>query len=103
MARAFGFVERERWLRPDGELSHGELRAGDGVIMLATPTPDYESPNRHRHWSQLMRVPAGDETVYFKATAPALLARPGAYWSRGSIASRAACCWTPLPAPGGWV
>jgi uncharacterized glyoxalase superfamily protein PhnB len=48
LARAFGFEERERWLGPDGALSHGELQAGDGVIMLATPTPDYESPRRHR-------------------------------------------------------
>ena len=24
------------------------MQAGDGVIMLATPTPDYQAPRRHR-------------------------------------------------------
>src|SRR5687768_17150037 len=33
---------------PDGRLSHGEMEAGDGVIMLASPTPEYRSPKRHR-------------------------------------------------------
>ena len=32
----------------DGRLSHGEMQAGEGVIMLATPTPDYQGPRRHR-------------------------------------------------------
>lgn len=48
LAKAFGFRERTRMLGPDGRLSHGEMEAGDGVIMLATPTPDYESPKWHR-------------------------------------------------------
>ncbi len=48
LTEAFGFQELTRWLGPHGELSHGELETGDGVIMLATPTPDYESPKRHR-------------------------------------------------------
>src|SRR4030088_3341444 len=45
---AFGFKERARMLDKDGRLSHGEMQAGDGVIMLATPTPDYQSPRHHR-------------------------------------------------------
>ena len=49
LAQAFGFKERTRMLSADGRLSHGEMEAGDGgVIMLATPTPDYESPRHHR-------------------------------------------------------
>jgi len=48
LARAFGFRERVRMTAPDGRLSHGEMEAGHGVIMLATPTPDYESPQHHR-------------------------------------------------------
>ena len=35
-------------LGKDGRLSHGEMQAGDGVIMLATPTPDYQGPRHHR-------------------------------------------------------
>lgn len=48
LAEAFGFRERTRMLADDGTLAHGELETGDGLIMLATPTPDYESPRRHR-------------------------------------------------------
>ena len=48
LASAFGFRETARLTGPDGRLSHGEMRAGDGVIMLASPTPDYRSPKRHR-------------------------------------------------------
>ncbi|MGH9198235.1 MAG: VOC family protein [Acidimicrobiia bacterium] len=58
LAKAFGFREGMRLTGPDGTLSHGEMEAGDGVIMLATPTPAYESPKRHletceraRRWS----------------------------------------------------
>ncbi len=47
LAQAFGFVEEERWL--DGQvLAHGEMSTPWGRIMLATPTPDYESPRSHR-------------------------------------------------------
>jgi uncharacterized glyoxalase superfamily protein PhnB len=55
LARAFGFRERTRMLGPNGELGHGELEAGDGLIMLATPTPDYESPKRHREHCERAR------------------------------------------------
>ena len=48
LALAFGFRERARMLGPDGSLAHGEMETGGGLIMLATPTPDYESPRRHR-------------------------------------------------------
>jgi uncharacterized glyoxalase superfamily protein PhnB len=48
LARAFGFQERARMQSSDGRLSHGEMQAGEGVIMLATPTPDYRGPKSHR-------------------------------------------------------
>src|SRR5262245_4086246 len=48
LARAFGFVEKTRMLGKNGRLAHGELDTGDGLVMLASPTPDYESPRRHR-------------------------------------------------------
>jgi uncharacterized glyoxalase superfamily protein PhnB len=48
LAQAFGFKERMRMVTPEGRLSHGEMEVGDGVIMLATPSPDYESPRHHR-------------------------------------------------------
>ncbi len=48
LAAAFGFGEETRWLDDDGVLTHGEMVAGRGHIMLATPTPDYEGPLQHR-------------------------------------------------------
>jgi uncharacterized glyoxalase superfamily protein PhnB len=55
LARVFGFRERARMTAPDGKLSHGEMEAGTGVIMLATPTPDYESPKHHREGCEQAR------------------------------------------------
>ena len=50
LEKAFGFRERkdERYTEKDGTITHAEMQAGDGLIMLATPTPDYESPLHHR-------------------------------------------------------
>ena len=48
LASAFGFRETVRRTTPDGRLSHGEMRAGHGLIMLASPTPEYRGPARHR-------------------------------------------------------
>jgi uncharacterized glyoxalase superfamily protein PhnB len=50
LTRAFGFRENEpaRFMS-DGTVTHAELDVGDGsVVFVATPTPDYESPARHR-------------------------------------------------------
>ena len=48
LARAFGFRERARMLDANGRLTHGEMDTGGGLIMLATPSPHYESPRHHR-------------------------------------------------------
>jgi uncharacterized glyoxalase superfamily protein PhnB len=48
LARAFGFRERARMVTPEGRLSHGEMEAGEGLIMMATPSPHYQGPRRHR-------------------------------------------------------
>ncbi len=48
LVKAFGFRERARISDPRGRLMHGELKVGDGLVMLASPTPDYEGPKRHR-------------------------------------------------------
>lgn len=47
LAKAFGFVESTKMVE-NGVLVHGEMIAGNGLIMLATPTPDYQSPKHHR-------------------------------------------------------
>lgn len=50
LARAFGFRENQEARQMDGDtVSHAELDVGDGsVVFLATPSPEYESPRRHR-------------------------------------------------------
>jgi uncharacterized glyoxalase superfamily protein PhnB len=48
LCNVFGFIERTRMMDDHGRLAHGELVMGDGLIMLATPTPDYQSPKHHR-------------------------------------------------------
>ena len=55
LATAFGFRERARMTGADGRLSHGEMEAGEGVIMLATPSPDYQGPKKHRNWCEQAR------------------------------------------------
>jgi PhnB protein len=57
LEKAFGFRERSdaRQLWPDGKLSHAEMEAGEGLIMLATPTPDYRGPKRHRQTCEVAR------------------------------------------------
>jgi uncharacterized glyoxalase superfamily protein PhnB len=48
LAAAFGFRERTRWVDENGVLTHGEMETDAGIIMMATPTPDYEGPLQHR-------------------------------------------------------
>lgn len=48
LAWVFGFRELRRMTAADGRLAHGEMEAGHGLIMLASPTPDYECPLKHR-------------------------------------------------------
>lgn len=48
LTKAFGFRERARMVAADGILGHGEMETGGGLIMLATPSPDYRSPKSHR-------------------------------------------------------
>lgn len=66
LINAFGFVEYTRWVDGNGRLSHGELLAGDAVIMLAAPTPDYQSPKTlaahyepARRWQQAPWILSG--------------------------------------------
>jgi uncharacterized glyoxalase superfamily protein PhnB len=84
LAAVFGFRERARMTAPDGRLSHGEMEAGQGVIMLATPTPDYESPKHHREgcaqarkWSSVPYIIDGVLVYVDDAAAHFVRAREG--------------------------
>jgi uncharacterized glyoxalase superfamily protein PhnB len=66
LAKAFGFREIARMLGENGRLSHGEMETGGGMIMLATPSPHYLGPKRHREeceaaarWSEVPYIVDG--------------------------------------------
>src|SRR6476620_7691484 len=55
LVKAFGFKENESIRMMQGErLTHAELKLNDNIIMLATPSPDYESINKHRSHCEQM-------------------------------------------------
>ena len=60
LVRAFGFTERRRMLDKQGRVVHGELELSGNMVMVASPTPDYQSPKSHtetceqaRRWSSV--------------------------------------------------
>ena len=55
LSKAFGFVENvEARFMQGNTVTHAELRLNDNIIMIATPSPDYESINKHRkHCGQM--------------------------------------------------
>ncbi len=49
LKQAFGFEENiETRFIEDGRLTHAELKAGNNIIMIATPSLNYESVNKQR-------------------------------------------------------
>ena len=56
LKQAFGFEEDmdRRMLDATGRLTHAQLMAGGDIIMVSTPTPDYESINNHREHCKKM-------------------------------------------------
>jgi PhnB protein len=44
LIKVFGFREKTRYLSEDGKLSHGEIWAGDALVMLASAPEHYQSP-----------------------------------------------------------
>src|SRR5688572_33359636 len=44
----FGFSIKSKMLDENGKLTHGELVLGNGIVMLSSPTNEYQSPKHHR-------------------------------------------------------
>ena len=66
LARAFGFHERLRMLRPDGKVGHAEVELADGVIMMGNPGPDYKNPKRLGHVTQSVYVYVDDVDQHYE-------------------------------------
>jgi uncharacterized glyoxalase superfamily protein PhnB len=43
LCNVFGFTEKSRMVDDKGTLLHGEIAMGEGVVMLATPSPQYRN------------------------------------------------------------
>jgi PhnB protein len=46
LVRVFGFEARMRMENDQGRVSHGELKLGDGLVMIGEPGSGYENPNK---------------------------------------------------------
>jgi PhnB protein len=65
LATAFGFHERFR--HPvDGSIDHAEMEFAGGMIMLATPGPDYRCPRRLGQATVVIHVYVDDIRAHFE-------------------------------------
>ena len=56
LTAAFGFTERgERYVMEDGTIGHAELELDGSIVMLATPSREYQGPKRHREACEAAR------------------------------------------------
>jgi PhnB protein len=57
LVKAFGFEENRDMRMMEGDrLTHAELKLNDNIIMLATPSKDYESISKHRKHCEQMNT-----------------------------------------------
>jgi uncharacterized glyoxalase superfamily protein PhnB len=56
VAQAFGFRETGRWADADGRITHVNMELGGGMVMLGSPSPDYQSPRHHAEVCDLARA-----------------------------------------------
>jgi uncharacterized glyoxalase superfamily protein PhnB len=56
LAGAFGLRETGRWTDADGRVTHVNMEMGDGMVMLGSPSPQYQSPRHHTEVCDLARA-----------------------------------------------
>jgi PhnB protein len=66
LSNAFGFTERIRFPGPEGNITHGEMEMGDGVIMMGDPGPEYRNPKRLGGATQQIHVYVDDVDKHFE-------------------------------------
>jgi PhnB protein len=79
LSKAFGFTEQMRIPGPDGNITHAEMSLADGFIMMGTPGPEYENPNRHGHVHATVYVYVDDVDKHFeqaKAAGAKIISEP---------------------------
>jgi PhnB protein len=68
ITRVFGFKERHRMTRSDGNVNHAEMTFNNGLIMMGDPGPDYKNPKRLGHLTQTLYVYVPDVDAHFQRT-----------------------------------
>ena len=56
VAQAFGFRETGRWADADGHVTQVNMELGGGMVMLGSPSPNYQSPRHHAEGCDLARA-----------------------------------------------
>jgi PhnB protein len=65
LTKAFGFEETMR-AEDAGVVNHAEVRLGDDVVMLGTPSADYRSPKTAGHSTAAVHVYVDDVDAHFE-------------------------------------
>lgn len=60
LAESFGFEERLRFTDSEGQVTHAEMTAAGGEIMLGHPGPDYRGPRRTGEVNSFVHVYVDD-------------------------------------------
>jgi uncharacterized glyoxalase superfamily protein PhnB len=56
LADAFGLRETGRWTDADGRVTHVNMELSGGMVMLGSPSPQYQSPRHHAEVCEFARA-----------------------------------------------
>ena len=56
LSDAFGFVETQRLVDGQDRVVHAQMSTPHGIVMLASPSPTYVSPQHHREYCEIART-----------------------------------------------
>jgi PhnB protein len=56
LGNTFGFVETQRLVDGEDRVIHAQMSTPHGIVMLASPSPSYVSPQHHREYCEIART-----------------------------------------------
>ena len=56
LSDTFGFVETQRLVDGQDRVVHAQMDTPHGIVMLASPSPAYVSPQHHREYCEIART-----------------------------------------------
>jgi len=63
---AFGFQEDMRMENDDGRVGHGQLKTGDGIVMLGEPGGGYQNPSKRGGGTAGVHVYVDDVDAHYE-------------------------------------